>query len=205
MTTLSTSESSDDSTVALILAARNGSSEALGKLLDQYRDYLLVIANDEFDPTLRAKAGPSDLVQETLLEAQRDFERFQGVHREEIVRWLRGILQNNIVDVARRYRTAGREASKERPLPVDTGSQAEGELAADSDSPLTKAIINEEEVALQKAVDRLSSDYRLVVQLRHTEGLGWSDIAMRMKRSTDAVQKLWVRALIQLRDQLECD
>ncbi|MCA9198768.1 MAG: sigma-70 family RNA polymerase sigma factor [Planctomycetales bacterium] len=209
MNASSTSESEKDSfesdvntTVALIMAARNGSSEALGQLLEQYRAYLLVVAHDEMDATFRAKAGPSDMVQETLLEAQRDFQRFQGMRPDDVVRWLRGILQNNIVDVARRFRTARREVGKERPLPVDTGSDVEGELASDTDSPEIKAIAKEDASALQQAIVQLPAHYRLVIQLRHTEGLGWNEIARRTNRSTDAVQKLWVRALLQLRSHL---
>ena len=59
-------------------AARAGSSEALGQMLDAYRAYLLQIAGRELDTQLRAKAGASDLVQETLLEAFRDFAGFHG-------------------------------------------------------------------------------------------------------------------------------
>src|SRR5262249_45736682 len=39
---------------------------------EAYRGYLLVLAQRELDPDLRAKGGASDLVQETFLEAQRD-------------------------------------------------------------------------------------------------------------------------------------
>ena len=48
-------------------AARAGSREALGKLLEAARQYLLSIARQEFDPDLRAKNSPSDVVQETFV------------------------------------------------------------------------------------------------------------------------------------------
>ena len=47
-------------------------------MLDACRAYLLLIAGREPDTQLRAKAGASDLVQETLLEAFRDFAGFHG-------------------------------------------------------------------------------------------------------------------------------
>src|SRR5262245_37348302 len=55
-----------------------GSHEALGHALEGCRGYLLHVAMQELDADLASKAGASDLVQETFLEAQRDFARFQG-------------------------------------------------------------------------------------------------------------------------------
>src|SRR5205823_5326264 len=59
-------------------AARAGSSEALGEILEACRGYLLLLAQEELDPGLQAKGGASDLVQQTFMEAQQDFARFQG-------------------------------------------------------------------------------------------------------------------------------
>ncbi len=64
--------------------ARAGSREALGGLLEGCRRYLLAIAERQLDPELKSKGGASDLVQETFLEAQRDFARFQGTSPEEL-------------------------------------------------------------------------------------------------------------------------
>src|SRR5437588_10211778 len=58
--------------------ARAGSTDALGRLLGAYRNYLLRIARQEIAPALQAKESPSDVVQETFLDAQRDFARFHG-------------------------------------------------------------------------------------------------------------------------------
>ena len=69
--------------------ARAGSHEALGQALEACRAYLLLIANQQIDPHLRAKGGASDLVQETFLEAQRDFTHFQGDGIEQFQAWLR--------------------------------------------------------------------------------------------------------------------
>ena len=38
--------------------------------------------------------------------------------------------------------------------------------------------------------------------LRHFEGLSFPDAATRMERTVNSVEKLWMRALIQLRQQL---
>src|SRR5262245_29910755 len=98
-------------------AARAGSRDALGQALDACRHYLLRIAQAGLDPDLRAKAGASDLVQETFLEAQRDFARFQGTSEAELLAWLRRLLLNNVANFTRRYReTAKRQTGREVPL-----------------------------------------------------------------------------------------
>ena len=55
-----------------LAAARAGSREALGRVLESCRGYLLLIAQQELDPALQARGGASDLVQQTFLEAQAD-------------------------------------------------------------------------------------------------------------------------------------
>src|SRR5215470_14425159 len=89
-------------------AARTGSAEALGRLLEGCRGYLLLVAQRELAPDLQAKGGASDLVQETLLDALRDFPRFQGTSEAEVLAWLRRLLLNNLVSFTRRYRDAGK-------------------------------------------------------------------------------------------------
>src|SRR5687768_7795013 len=101
----------------LIGDARGGSGEALGGLLEECRQYLMLVANRRLDPVLRAKVGPSDLVQETLHDAHRDFDKFHGLTWPELLAWLRRILLNNVTDVARRYQTADkRQISREVPF-----------------------------------------------------------------------------------------
>src|SRR5262245_50318676 len=98
-------------------AARAGSQEALGLALEACRNYLLLIAERELDPDLRAKGGASDLVQETFLEAFRDFSRFHGTSEVELLAWLRQLLLHNLANFARRYRdTAKRQVGREVPL-----------------------------------------------------------------------------------------
>src|SRR2546423_1075372 len=102
-----------------LAAARAGSNEALGQALEVCRAYLLRIANDGLDAALRAKGGASDLVQETFLEAQRDFPRFNGTSDAEWKAWLRQLLVHNAANFARRYRGTGkRRADRAVPLPM---------------------------------------------------------------------------------------
>src|SRR5262249_28239413 len=95
-------------------SARSGSTNGLGQVLESCRQYLLLVANKELDPDLRAKVGPSDVVQDSILEAQRDFGRFHGTTEADVLAWLRRILLNNIANVRQHYRaTQKRELSRE--------------------------------------------------------------------------------------------
>ena len=85
-----------------LAAARAGSREALGQVLQACRGYLLLLAERELDPDLRAKGGASDLVQGTFLEAQKDFAHFQGDSEDELRAWLRQVLLHNLANFTRR-------------------------------------------------------------------------------------------------------
>src|SRR6516162_4284182 len=111
-------------TSQLIRAARAGSSEALGRLLEGCRAYLLLAANRDLASDLRAKGGASDLVQDTFLEAQNDFPQFQGHTHQDLLHWLCGILRHNLADFRRRYRDrAARQINQE--LRLNAGELAE--------------------------------------------------------------------------------
>ena len=57
----------------------------------------------------------------------------------------------------------------------------------------------EQGVLLADALDQLPEDYREAACLRHLEGLPFPEVARRMGRSQDSVEKLWMRGLARLR------
>ena len=184
--------------------ARAGSREALGRALEAHRAYLLLVANRQLDPELQAKGGASDLVQETFLEAQRDFAQFHGGSGDELQAWLRQLLLNNIANFARRYRdTDKRRISREVGLHAETPSGSAGRgLTAESLSPSGQAIANERVQALENALERLPEEYRTVIAWRYQDGRSFEEIARLMHRSENAVRKLWFRAIERLQQEL---
>jgi RNA polymerase sigma-70 factor (ECF subfamily) len=185
-------------------AARQGSREALGQALEACRNYLLLVANKELDPELQAKGGASDLVQQTFLEAQRDFARFQGTSEDELLAWLRRLLLNNLGDFTRRYRDTGkRAAGREVPLPVGSSACTASDLAGDTPSPSELALAHEQDEALQRAMARLPEDYRQVLVWRYQEERSFEEIGKMLQRTANAAQKLWLRAVDRLRQELE--
>lgn len=182
-------------------AARAGSPEALGRLLQTCRRYLLDVANSEMKPQFQAKFGASDLVQETYLEAQRIFGRFEGHTAVELRAWLRVILLNKMATCNRQFHgTAKRQIARE--IAIDSASDRPQELTARCTTASSVMMRNERTELLMEAMGRLPHDYRQVILWRQIENSSFEDIAGRMGRSVDAVRKLWWRALQQLQTEL---
>jgi len=188
-----------------LAAARAGSREALGQVLEAARQYLLSIARQEFDPDLRAKNSPSDVVQETFVEAQRDFGQFQGDTEAELLAWLRQLLLHRVGKLRRRYRdTQKRRLAREVALGGDDSTDGPaGGLAANTLSPSGQAMEHEEDQALREALGRLPEDYRRVITLRYQEQLPFEQIGELLQRSPDAARKLWARAVERLHEELD--
>jgi RNA polymerase sigma-70 factor (ECF subfamily) len=191
----------------LLVDARAGSPEALGQALEAHRRYLLLVAEKELAPDLRAKGGASDLVQDTFIEAQRDFGRFRGESGDEFRGWLRQILLHNLGAFARRYRdTDMRDVGRE--VGLLAGSSERGPvdgLAAGSETPSDVMIAQEQSLALRGVLDRLPADYRQVIRLRYDENLTFEQIGDEMGRSPEATRKLWARAMDRLREEWESE
>jgi RNA polymerase sigma-70 factor (ECF subfamily) len=187
----------------MIQEARMGTDAVLGPLLDLYRNYLRLLARLEIGRQLQGKLDASDIVQETFLEAHRNFARFQGTSEPQFVSWLRQILAAKAANLLRHYLgTQGRDVRLERELAtnLDNSSRALGErLIGPWSSPSQQAVRREQSVLLADALERLPADYREVIVLRHLEGLSFPEVARCMGRSVDSVQKLWLRALARLR------
>src|SRR6516165_6251981 len=185
-------------------AAQAGSREALGHVLETFRGYLLLVADRELDPELRAKGGGSDLVQDTFLEAQRDFAQFHGASVEELRAWLRRLLLNNVANFTRQYRQrAKRDVGREIPLEAGGSSHERGAgLAANTVSPSGAVLALEQAEALARALERLPADYRQVLAYRHDEQLTFEEIGQRMQRTANAARMLWLRAVERLQREM---
>jgi len=187
----------------LLQEARAGNTATLGQLLECYRRYLALLARVQIGQRLQGKVDASDLVQETFLEAHRNFPRFQGTSEGQFVGWLRQILATTMADLLRRYLgTQGRDVRLEREIgdAFDRSSLLLGQgLVTGQPSPSQQASRREQAVLLANALGELPDDYREVIVLRHLEGLTFPEVAQRMERSLDSVQKLWMRSLAQLR------
>lgn len=189
----------------MIADAREKADVALGPLLDQYRGYLGLLAKLEVGPKLQRKIDPSDIVQETMLDAHRQFPRFAGTTEVQFLAWLRRLLAGKAANTVRHYfGTQGRNIQQELEGQFsESFDRVSGFLnrmaIADSESPSQQVVRREQSVIVADALMQLSSDYRMVIVLRHWDELTFPEIAERMHRSVNSVEKLWLRALGKLR------
>ena len=191
---------------ALISRARRGSKSSLGSLLEQYRNYLVVLAATQIEKRLQPRVSPSDVVQETMLRAHKNFAQFRGTTEPELLAWLRQILVNNLARFVEQHvlaarRDVRREVSIER-LGVAL-EQSTIQLAAlvpsQGKSPSMAVQQREEAVVLADRMAQLPDDYREVLVLRNLQGLPFEDVARRIDRSVGATRMLWLRAIEKLR------
>jgi RNA polymerase sigma-70 factor, ECF subfamily len=201
---------SDEVSVAdLIRRCRAGEPAARAQLFDRYHPYLRILAQAQLGRHLRAKCAPSDLVQQTLLEAHRDFGTFQGTHEAELVAWLRRILAHNLYNEARHYNAQQRDTAREVSLDQVHAALDQSSLLlarcvpARGPTPSQIAAERESAVQLADALARLPDDYQTVLLLRVFEELSAEEVAERMGRSAGAVRMLQMRALTALKEQLE--
>jgi RNA polymerase sigma-70 factor (ECF subfamily) len=186
--------------VDLLREARMGSAEALGQCFQSCRNYLLTLARQELHATLRAKVDAADLVQETFIEAMRDFAAFRGDSEPQLLGWLRGILRHNLSDLARRFEAYCRSLSHEVRLPDQLPCTLRPSTSANVGRTICEQLIAREQgVALERAVQRLPALQRKVLQLRYGERCSFAEIGDCLRRSPEAVRKLLCRALRRLR------
>jgi RNA polymerase sigma-70 factor (ECF subfamily) len=190
----------------LIRRARQGDAQCRDRLFQLCRSYLGFVARAQVESWLKARVDASDLVQQTMLEAHRDFDRFRGEGEGEWLAWLRRILAHNAADFIRHYRgTAKRRIFREIPIRgPDQSHPAAGapEPAAAAGTPSQELLRRDEQLRVAAALAELPADYQEVILLRNLERLPFDEVAERMGRSRPAVQMLWMRALRKLREIL---
>jgi RNA polymerase sigma-70 factor (ECF subfamily) len=187
----------------LLAESRAGSLDGLGRLLEQFRPYLLQIAREELEPELQGKEGPSDIVQMSFMEAAHGFERFAGSDADDLRLWLRQILCNNINDLRDRYQTQKRQLEREtrqRDLPSDHPAR---DIVDDASTPSERLVSQELLRALEESLAKLSTEQRELVRLRQKEGRSFVEIANLLGLSESAVQKRWARAVEELRSLMD--
>lgn len=200
----------DHSTTALVQAAKAGDNEQLGRLLENYRGYLFMLAHRYLSEKLKRRIDPADLVQVTFLEANRDWEQFRGNTPGECAAWLRNILKNNVATaVARHITTQKRSLSREVSFATnhneDSAAQWIGQLPGSTTSPSRKAIRAESAKQLFDALHGIPETQAEAIRLRYLEGLSLTEIVDRMGKSETAVAGLLKRGLQKLRESIQIE
>ena len=191
---------------SLLELAKFGDGQALGQLLERYRNYVGLLVRLQVGRRLRTKVDVEDMLQEISLEIHRKIGLFRGRSEREFLTWIRRLIGSILANQVRHYLgTKSRDARLERALvdDLDQSSRALNEgLIASQSSPSQQAVRREQAVLLADALNELPEDYREVIILRQLEGLSFPDVARRTGRTEDSVKNVWLRALARLRVSL---
>jgi RNA polymerase sigma-70 factor (ECF subfamily) len=169
---------------------------------EKYRSYLMLLARLQLDQRWHARIDPSDLVQQTLLDAHARWHQM-GTENAELAAWLRKALANNLADALRNLNRAKRNVGREQSLDValDASSARLAHcLASEQSTPSRQAVRNEDLLRLADALTALPDLQREAVILHHLQGHSLSDTARALSRSDTATAGLLHRGLKKLRE-----
>jgi RNA polymerase sigma-70 factor (ECF subfamily) len=189
--------------LVLMALARQGDAAALGNLLEVYRRYVQIMATIHLDRTIQHRVSPSDVVQETFVQAFLNFMQFRGSTEAEFLQWIRRIAASRMAMASRQFHTQRQDVRQEERLNEAMEGWSDRAAIWMSDkgsSPSQQVIKREQAVVLADALAELPPDYREVILLRHFQNLQFSAIAAQMERSEDSVKNIWVRAIKRLRE-----
>lgn len=172
--------------------------------LESYRSYLRLLARLHLDERLRGKVDPSDVVQQTMLQAHRAWDQYLGATAPERFGWLRQILAHTLANVRRDLQRGKRDVRRERDVAGMARSSARLEALAVTrqPSPSERLVRDEAVLRLTAALDALSEDQREAVARHYLLGESLAEIGCHLRRSTAAVAGLLQRGLRRLRDLL---
>jgi RNA polymerase sigma-70 factor (ECF subfamily) len=174
--------------------------------LERFRDYLCLLARAHLHPRHHRRFDPSDVAQQTLLEAYQKREQFRGTSDAETAGWLRQILVHNIADAVRAMAAAKRDTAREQPLEgTNAGSSSdavEGLIADQTPADAQLARIDDM-LALAGGLAQLPERQREAVVLHHLQGWTLAQLAAQLACTEGAAAALLHRGLKQLRAQLK--
>ncbi len=191
----------DEASRESVERAARGDAEAIRHLLRAHMAGLRAYVRLRMGPELRAKESSADLVQDVLLEALQDLDQVEYRGEAAFKHWLYTRAEHRIVDRARFYKRAKRDAEREVSQDAASRAEAERELLACYRTFLTPsrhASAREELERAERAFAKLPPDYREVILLARIVGLSPAEIAERTGRSRSAVNTLYSRALARL-------
>ena len=181
----------------------------VAKSLNHFRPMMLTLAEAMISSTLRGDLEPSDLVQQTFLEAHCNAEQLAVLSHPAFFSWLQNALNHNVLDavrhlkaqkndVRRRVRASDLEASFIR---------LEQILIADETSPSEVVQRNEQICLMLAAVQTLPDNQRRAVILKHLNGRSLREIAESLGLSEPAAAGVLHRGRQRLAECLQgqCD
>ncbi len=184
-------------TVDLLQQVREG-KPVFDRLFAGHRAALKEAVSIRFDPALRGRLDPSDVVQDTQLEAFRRLPEFLQRQPMPFHLWLRKMAYERLIMMRRRHLNATcRAVRNEFPLPEQSSLVLAQQLLANEESPSQQ--VGKKELA-QRVRTALGN-----LPMRTFESLSYDEIACILEIESAAARKRHGRALLRLHKLLAAD
>lgn len=198
---------SSESTRRLEQAAA-GDEAAWQALVRRHHDRLRRMIALRLDPRLHGRLDPSDVLQETYLEAFAKLPEYLGRSDYPFFLWLRYLAGHKLGRAHRHHlgtqaRDAGQEVSLYHgPMPGASSAMLAAQLLGHDTRPSEAAVRAERALRLQEALNGMDALDREVLALRHFEQLSRAEAAQVLGISEAAAAKRYLRALERLKEIL---
>ena len=187
-----------DETSGLLDEIRDG-QPAFDRLFTRHRDALRATVSLRFDPALRGRLDPSDVVQDTQMEAFRRLPEFLQRQPMPFHLWLRKMAYERLIMMRRRHLGAScRAVGSELPLPEQSSVMLAKNLLANEKSPSQQVETAELAHRVRLALAQLPDMDREILLMRTFEMLSYDDIACVLEIESATARKRYGRALLRL-------
>ncbi len=201
-------ETPDDSTheAAQLRRAADGDQAAWAELIEPHRARLRRMVTLRLDHRLLGRVDASDVIQEALLSAVREFPRYVREPELPLFLWLRGLVGQAIALQHRKHlgvqaRDPRREVRVfDGPIPAASSAALAAQLLGRDTRPSVAAMRAERNLRIQEALDALDPIDREVLVLRHFEELSAEETARALGIERSAASHRYMRALKRLKD-----
>ena len=193
-------EPSDQESQLLLQNAAGGDQLAAERLFDLHRGRLRAMIALRLDRRLSARMDPSDVLQETMIQAHQKLPEYLRTQPIPFYPWLRRIAWENIVQLHRQHllaqaRAVTREERLDVALPDQSAVQLAERLIAKGSSANQRLIEKELKDRVQAALAQLDPRDREVLVLRFLEQLSIEEASAVLEISQEAVKSRQRRAL----------
>jgi RNA polymerase sigma-70 factor (ECF subfamily) len=190
-------------TQSLLWQVRAGDAKAFEQLFALHRPGLCRAVARRLDPKVRARVDPSDVVQDTQLEAFQRLADYLERHPMPFRLWLWKAALQRLLKVQRRHieaarRAVGREIAQPDPLSPPLDQQ----LPAASLTPSQNVAGAERAQRVRQGLKQLAESDQEIVVMRTFEGFSFEEVACLLDIDPAAARKRYGRALLGLRQVL---
>ncbi|NOZ73134.1 MAG: sigma-70 family RNA polymerase sigma factor [Chloroflexi bacterium] len=173
----------------LVARAQRGDTHAFAKLYDRHLDAIYRYVSLRVPSQQQAE----DLTEDIFFRAWQNLKQYRP--KRPFLHWLYRVAHNRIVDEQRR--------KHQQDVSLDALNDAGFTTTAETASPLSTVIAQEEIKKLRQALSTMTPDEQTLLSLRFFEDMSYDEIAPILGKSAGACRVLQHRALKKLADRLQ--